>query len=565
MEDVVKPISTKKMLNIKDLKMKPIKLKFNLITLNMTLSFIYKDSVLRTRKTLTNINKLFNNLDLYEYKDNQEALNRIWIIKKTLEGKLTQGFESDEYLKQYCLDDLECDDYKASIIENIGTDKITHEESKHLIKRLEDALAYGYSISVKDAIQEIFDKINNGEFKTYQSVSKDLYEIANSIISINRATRSLNSDQMFSLEDDIFDQVIEDSVTKLKDRNRIFVTGIQRWNTILAPGYLSKRLYTYLAFPGKGKSTILLKSAIDIRKYNPNIQTKDPDKRPAVLFLTLENDIPETIERLYNMAIDSDDIRNYTPKQIKKKIRQGGFKLTGENNIDIIIKEYKNRELDTNDLYTLIQDLADDGVEVITLIIDYLKRIRPAEKADTEKTELKNITNELKELAKFFDIPVITAQQLNRSGASVVDAAIQAKKEDVTKLVGRDAIAGAWEIIENSDVICIINPEVKSDTGELFLTFKLLKRRYRSAEEDEKLRRLEYFNHPFEPGNEIKLIDDIDFAEPISTTSIASKFEPVESKRGKTNAIEREEKPKKNKKNNNDEFEPFDFDKATNF
>jgi hypothetical protein len=119
--------------------------------------------------------------------------------------------------------------------------------------------------------------------------------------------------------------------------------------------------------------------------------------------------------------------------------------------------------------------------------------------------------------------------------------------------------------IENSDVICIINPEVKSDTGELFLTFKLLKRRYRSAEEDEKLRRLEYFNHPFEPGNEIRLIDDIDFAEPISTTSIASKFESVESKRGKTNAIEREEKPKKNKKNNNDEFEPFDFDKATNF
>ena len=84
MEDVVKPISTKKMLNIKDLKMKPIKLKFNLITLNMTLSFIYKDSVLRTRKTLTNINKLFNNLDLYEYRDNQEALNRIWIIKKPL-------------------------------------------------------------------------------------------------------------------------------------------------------------------------------------------------------------------------------------------------------------------------------------------------------------------------------------------------------------------------------------------------------------------------------------------------------------------------------------------------
>ena len=40
----------------------------------------------------------------------------------------------------------------------------------------------------------------------------------------------------------------------------------------------------------------------------------------------------------------------------------------------------------------------------------------------------------------------ITAQQLNRVAASVVDSALQAKKEDVTKLVGRDGIAGAWEI-----------------------------------------------------------------------------------------------------------------------
>ena len=96
-------------------------------------------------------------------------------------------------------------------------------------------------------------------------------------------------------------------------------------------------------------------------------------------------------------------------------------------------------------------------LSTITLIVDYLKRLRPAERAASEKEELKNITNELKELAKFFDIPVISAQQLNRTGASVVDAALQAKKEDVTRLVGRDAIAGAWEINLWSHYIVIYN------------------------------------------------------------------------------------------------------------
>lgn len=129
--------------------------------------------------------------------------------------------------------------------------------------------------------------------------------------------------------------------------------------------------------------------------------------------------------------------------------------------------------------------------------------------------------------------------------------------------------------IENSDVVIIINPEVKSDTNELFLTFKLLKRRYRSSEEDEKLRRLEYFNHPFEPDNGIRLIDDIEMDKPLSLESLSTKFEAVDDKRGKTNAVEREtkeesnnndQKDKKKKKSSFDEeFEPFDFDKAANF
>ena len=82
------------------------------------------------------------------------------------------------------------------------------------------------------------------------------------------------------------------------------------------------------------------------------------------------------------------------------------LKLTDDNNIDIIIKYYPNRSIDTNDLYGIINDLNDDGKEVIALILDYVKRIKPSERASSEKEELKNITNELKNLATYYDIPV---------------------------------------------------------------------------------------------------------------------------------------------------------------
>lgn len=89
------------------------------------------------------------------------------------------------------------------------------------------------------------------------------------------------------------------------------------------------------------------------------------------------------------------------------------------------------------------------------------------------------------------------------------------------------------------------------------MTFKMLKRRYRSSEEDEKLRRLDYFNHPYEVGNEIKLIDDFYMDKPISQYSLSSEFASLEeTKRGKKNATERKEK----KKNKELDFEPFSFD-----
>ena len=438
----------KQLIDTKSIILKKLKIKFDITTLDMIIAFIYKDSVLRTRKTLSNIFKLMNNLDEGVYEDSPQLQKRIWIIRKTLYGRLVENIgTTNDILITYCKDDLECDEYISDLLDDLPNKKISHEESKMLIRKIDDTIEFGYVITVKDIMKQILHKIDDEEFKSYRGVQEDLYDIATAIINIKRNATSLGSDQTFTLQEDQFDIVIEDALQKLKDRNRIFLTGIQRWNTILSPGYMSKRLYTYLAFPGKGKSTILLKSAIDIRKYNKGIKPKDPDKRPAVLFLTLENDIAETVERIYNMTVDSDDIRNFSPAQIKKKLKEKGeLKLTSENNIDIIIKEYKNREIDTNDIYSIINDLSDEGIEVIGLIVDYIKRIRPAEKASDEKTELKNISNELKEIAKFFDICVITAQQLNRSGASIVDAALQANKEDVTRLVGRDAIAGAWEI-----------------------------------------------------------------------------------------------------------------------
>ena len=92
----------------------------------------------------------------------------------------------------------------------------------------------------------------------------------------------------------------------------------------------------------------------------------------------------------------------------------------------------------------------------------------------------------------------------------------------------------------------------------------MLKRRYRSTEENEKLRRLDYFNQPFEPGNDIRLIDDIDMEQSVALLSLSAEFDEVDpgKKRGSSHAMEREVKKKK-EKSSSDTFSLFDeFDET---
>lgn len=552
--------------DITKIKASKIKVKFDIRMLECIIGFIYKDSVLRTRKTLKNIKTLFDIIDESMYINDVDLYSRFWVIQRSVEARLDLGFDNESAIISKLLDDPQCDAEITNVINRIPTFKqISHEESKFVVKAIDDRLQFGYIITFKEINDELMSSFDNGDYKSYKEVSDDLYKLATSLINIKRQTNSLDSEESFSLQNEMFETAITDAVNRMKDRSKIFLTGIQRLNTILSPGYMSKRLYTYLALPAGGKSQILLKSALDIKKYNPGIKSKDPSKTPAILFITMENNLDETIERLFNLSVSNDDIRNYTPKQVIKKLREeGDLTISDANNVDIIIKYYDNRSISTDDLYTIIKDLYDSGSEVVVLILDYLKRIRPAERASDEKGELKNVSNELHDLAKKLDIPVITAHQLNRSSASVIDAAIQAKKEDITRLVGRDGVGTAWEVMENSDWVCIINKEVKMETGELYLTFKMLKRRYRSSEDDEKLRRLDYFNHPYEAGNEIKLIDDINMDKPLSCISLASQFAAVEdTKRGKKNAVERQSVD--NNVDDKDLFGQFDFNKIVNF
>ena len=263
--------------------------------------------------------------------------------------------------------------------------------------------------------------------------------------------------------------------------------------------------------------------------YNYEAKPKrNPDAIPTVLLITTENSVAETVARLFAMVVPGENIEELTPEEVIAKLRNDGqMTISSDNTFDIIIKYYNDREIDTNDLYGIIEDIENDNREVMGLIVDYIKRIRAAESGHgDERIELKNASNELKSLAQNLDIPVITAMQINRAGNAIVEMAMSQSKEDLAKFVGATNIANCWDLVENSDWVCIINIERHKLTGQYYLTFKRTKIRYADLSEGRA-----YFNHPFADGDKIRLIDDVMLPKSLSINTLATDIAENEKKK----------------------------------
>ena len=182
------------------------------------------------------------------------------------------------------------------------------------------------------------------------------------------------------------------------------------------------------------------------------------------------------------------------------------------------MRYYSDLEIATSHLYTLIQELADQGKQVIALILDYILKINSAkDHYGDERLRISYAGRELKALAQYFDIPVITAMQINREGNSILEASMQENKEDIGRFIGSSFVGQCWDLIQESDFVCFVNLEMQRSTGKWFLSFKRTKIR---GKKDPMA--VDYFNHPFVNNNGIRLEPDVDKPESLSVISLAS-------------------------------------------
>ena len=526
-------------------------IKFDIAMLNAMIGYIYKPTNQIPKKALLSLNRLFNKIDINVYNVNSKMLTRVKFIKRSLDGYINKGISNRDLLVNYAKS-VNDDEDMQEILDNIERyTRLNYEEIKFISKCIEDRLKYINIYSYKERIYNTVEKLDRGDYDTLEEINEVMVAICQDVVRKHRELKLLEETDEFSLDQDEFEDKVTKVIRRLKEETYILRTGIQYQNEMLGGGYIGGRLYTYMALPANFKSGILLKAARDIKKYNKGLQTRS-GRQPTILLITCENNVDETLERLFAMTSSNNEMTSYSAAEAIRLLKEvGEMTITDDNNINIIIRYFSNFAISTGDLFTMVDDLADEGKEVIALIVDYLKRIRPEEWAADEMTQLKNVSNELKNLAQEYKIPVITAMQLNREAARAIDQAAQSGKTDLIKQAGRSNVGGSWTIIENSDFACIINLEEKKDTNQLYLSFNRVKIRYSKNKRT-------VFSHPFNLENTMMLLDDVTLDNVLSVEHIGSDFS------NNVNFDELLQINKKKKKMSVDEIVQNDVDNSDN-
>ena len=106
-----------------------------------------------------------------------------------------------------------------------------------------------------------------------------------------------------------------------------------------------------------------------------------------------------------------------------------------------------------------------------------MKRILPTLRTGDPYQDLGNVVNDFKTFATLKDIPFITASQLNREAAKLIDEGRNANRNDLIKKLGRSNIGESSRIDENLDGTFIITPEFSTD-GKKYMGIKNTKHRY---------------------------------------------------------------------------------------
>lgn len=515
----------------------PIKMNFDLHFMQMACAYIVSGNQNIHKNVILLLRKLFDMINIDIFENQQECIIRYKFVLKGLEARLDKHLMRRETIIQD-INGLIGNEFESIHPEFLK--ELSNDEIKWFEQEISSCVNAAF---INNSVVELGGLCTDYFVSDYNDKTKYINLIKDKINDMQTTFRrnSIDTDEentVFNLMD------AHSSVVKafdiLSKPSSQLKTGMRGLNDILAGGFSGGRVYCFFGMPGDGKTITLLNLAVQIKEFNKDYQCKDKTKVPCIVVLTMENTANQVFETLYNIGCDSKPLKYSSEEEVTSNLNNL-LSVTSESPVNIFVKYKSINAVDTNYLYTLTEDLEDNGYEVICVIQDYIKRIKPVYFSGDPRIDLGSVINDFRNFAIAKDIPVITASQFNRDGIKNAFDKIAQDKHNIVASFQKNNIGESGLIDENVDASIYL---AKEHVGEdWYMGFKIDKNRYRIDPTVPKI-----FYQPI-VSNSIKYVTDALNSKPAYKLSIAEEVYETNLVKAKTMqqkyAIKQEIKPKK--------------------
>ena len=496
------------------------------VLMNLFCSYVVSSNRSVHKFSMSNLDKLIRSINPVTFENNPLLLMKYHFLRRALEDR-THGLNGELIVSDVSRHmDTTGLMQDPRFLRELSNDEVEYVEKT--TAQFLNSMTFDPKI---DTFMNLCKDYEHADYRSRQSILDNLRAVMTDMMTEFRRNDVANHSPSTRFRLSSMEDSMEEIHNYICNPSYKLVTGMQGFNALLGGGFQKTKLYCMFGMAGEGKTVTLVNLLYQLWKYNKGFKTKDPTKKPCIVLLTMENLVIEYICSLFHVITRGGNIRDCSSAEAcMAEFKARKFEYAEEGDIEIVIEYKPVMTVDTRYMYQMVEELEDEGFETICFMMDYLMRIRPSEFSHDLYTDLGTTTNDFKTFAILKDIPVITASQLNREAAKIIDEGRNANQANIIKKLGRATIGDSIQIDRNLDGTIILVPEVDAN-GRRYMAYKLTKHRYEIY-----TNKVSIFQPMYE-GSYIALVEDLFDPKPAFKESLARDAEEIREAFGEVERV----------------------------
>ena len=318
--------------------------------------------------------------------------------------------------------------------------RLTSEEDKKALADVKPKLAQLEGPFNKDELIQNTEKFLKERF-VYKTILNIAEKFSDQTVSIEEVLVDFEKAYNITLKENLGHWYFDDVDKHIKDLTTTYnpvPTGWKFFDEKTEGGLFPKTLTVFAGQVNVGKSIVLGNIATNMLLADKN-----------VLLITLEMS-----EFMYSKRISTQltqiphgDLKTFTG-ELKEQILHIKKKL----NSKLIVKEYPPKTVTVRHIDSFITKLKHKGFTPDIVVIDYINLIHPIAKNLNSYESVKEIAEHLRALSFKYNIPVVSATQLNRGSFNTASPGMEGISESIGLAATCDVICSLWQDEESREL-----------------------------------------------------------------------------------------------------------------